>query len=155
VRATQWRAGLAIDPGLRERLDRPQPRVAMGRALAALAHACVDVSDGLLADLGHVCAASGVGAEILADAVPCSEALRAHFDATTRRRLQLAGGDDYELCFTTACDARDAVLALAADHPLAVTCIGRVVAGAGVRVLDGSGAPWTPGQRGHEHFGAD
>ena len=86
---------------LRARLDRPTPRVALGLALRGLAHAAIDVSDGLAADLTHVLDASRVGAEIDMTRLPCSSALRrATPDAAHRARWQLAGGDDYELCFT-------------------------------------------------------
>src|SRR5690606_4164716 len=96
----QWRAGGERDAALRARLERPAPRVEAGLALAGLAHAAIDVSDGLLADLGHVCAASGVGMEIELEALPVSPMLVATFDAAQRRILQCTGGDDYELCFT-------------------------------------------------------
>src|SRR5690606_28538736 len=84
----QWRAGGGIDPALRARLDRPTPRIGLGLALQGLASAAIDVSDGLLADLGHVCAASGVGAEVAVDALPASPALCAAFDAAARLPLQ-------------------------------------------------------------------
>jgi thiamine-monophosphate kinase len=90
----QWQAGQAIDAGLRMRLDRPTPRVALGRALRGIATACIDVSDGLLADLRHVCTASGVGARIDVDALPASDALRAYFGREQQRILQATGGDD-------------------------------------------------------------
>src|SRR5690606_16040244 len=95
----------AADLVLRLRLDRPQPRVALGRALAGIATACVDVSDGVLADLAHVCAASGVGARLELDALPGREVLAAHFDSGMVRVLQATGGDDYELCFTAPAGA--------------------------------------------------
>src|SRR5690606_6797410 len=99
-----------VPAALRSRLDRPTPRVIAGQALAAVAHACVDVSDGLLADLGHICAASGVGATIAVDDLPASEALRVlDGDGEQRRRWQASGGDDYELCFTAPLAQRDAV----------------------------------------------
>ena len=85
------------------------PRVALGRALADVAHACIDVSDGLLADLGHVCRASGVGARIELERLPASDALRAAFVDAARHVLQATGGDDYELCFTAAADLRDGI----------------------------------------------
>lgn len=87
-------------PFLRARLDRPTPRVVLGRALRGIAHACIDVSDGLLADLAHVCEASGLGAQVDIDVLPTSDALRASFDTAMRHGLQATGGDDYELCFT-------------------------------------------------------
>lgn len=90
----QWRAGGAADPALRVRLDRPTPRVALGRALQTIAHAAIDVSDGLLADLGHVCTASGVGAELELDALPASPALVSNFAVAARAGLQAGGGDD-------------------------------------------------------------
>lgn len=148
----QWRARTAIDPALRARLDRPQPRIAIGRALVGFAHACIDVSDGLLADLGHVCAASGVGAEVSLDTLPWSEALRTHFDLDTRRALQASGGDDYELCFTAPDSAREEVARIAQDTGVQIVRIGRIVAGNGVRAFDADGEAWQAPRAGHEHF---
>lgn len=150
----QWQAGAAIDPALRLRLDRPTPRVAAGLALAGIAHACIDVSDGLLADLGHVCHASRVGVEIDVDALPVSDALMTAFDPATRRELQAAGGDDYELCFTAAKTSRLAVQEAmdACDTP--VTRIGHVTSADIGKILlrDAAGAEWSPQRAGYAHF---
>lgn len=136
------------------RMDRPTPRVAAGISLRGIATACIDVSDGLLADLGHICAASGVGAELDAGALPLSPALTATFDAVTCRGLALTGGDDYELCFT-APEARAAeIVAQLGAIGCGATRIGRIVAGAGVRVLDARGNDVTPSHAGWEHFEA-
>jgi thiamine-monophosphate kinase len=147
----QWRAGANVDAALRARLDRPTPRVALGRRLAGLVHAMIDVSDGLLADLGHVCVASRVGADVDVDALPASEALRAGFDAGMRRALQASGGDDYELCFTAPAGARSAILVAARECDVTVQCIGRIVAGQGVAARAGD-APWHPTRTGYTHF---
>ncbi|WP_240097464.1 thiamine-phosphate kinase [Thermomonas flagellata] len=146
----QWRAGHAMAPALRARLDRPMPRVALGLALRGVASSCIDISDGLLADLAHVCRASGVGAEIAADALPASPALQAAFAGDRRRVLQATGGDDYELCFTAPAAQREAVQALGARLGLPLARIGRIVAGSEVRCtgLDGFG-PLAPG---YQHF---
>lgn len=147
--------GVAVDPFLRGRLLRPTPRLALGGALGGLAHACIDVSDGLLADLGHICAASGVSAEVELAALPASPALRDTGDEVSRRSWQAAGGDDYELCFTAAPEAAGAVAAAAATAGVQVTRIGRIVAAdqvPRVRLLDGSGHDWSPSRRGYEHF---
>lgn len=150
----QWQQqGVGVDPALRDRLDRPTPRVALGRALRGIAHAAIDVSDGLLADLGHVCTASGLAAEIELDALPCSAALAAAFDRDTRRALQAAGGDDYELCFTAPAEASAAIGALARALALPLARIGRTVEGAGVRALTADGTPWQRARAGYEHFG--
>ena len=153
-----WRdggeAGLAAVPALRARLDRPVPRVAAGRALLPLASAAADVSDGLLADLGHICERSGVGAEIDVDALPASPALLARVpDADARRRWQAAGGDDYELCFTAAPARGEAIVAALAAIGVPVTRIGRIVAGHGVRAFGADGAALHPLLRGYDHFG--
>ena len=149
----QWRAGGAVDPALRERLDRPTPRLALGDALVGVAHAAIDVSDGLLADLGHVARASGLAAEIDLDDLPVSAALRAAFDADVRYRLQASGGDDYELCFTAPPSVADAVRGAARASATPVTRIGRMQAGAGVSVRL-AGAPWAPQGAGWDHFAA-
>src|SRR5690606_19522347 len=134
----QWRAGGASDADVQARPDRPTSRVEHGRAPRGLATACIDSSDGLRADLGHVCEASGVGVEIDVDALPVSTALRAGFAGASLRELQASGGDDYELCFSAPPAARAAVAGLATpETPLAR--IGRTVEGRGVRARDASG----------------
>ena len=133
-------------------LNRPQPRIAAGHALRGIANACIDISDGLLADLGHVCAASGVGAELEVEALPVSSALNAAFDAATCRELALAGGDDYELCFTVPAGRASDVAAALAQTGCGATRIGRIVAGSGVRVLDAHGSEVVTPRAGWEHF---
>ncbi len=147
------RSGAEVD-ALRRRLDRPEPRVAVGQALRGMAHAAIDVSDGLLADLGHVCKASGVGAEIRVVDVPQSRALTTLFDAATARELALAGGDDYELCFTAPEAGAQDVMATLSRLGCGVTRIGRMTEGGGIRVIDANGQPLTPPRQGWEHFNA-
>ena len=149
----QWEAGIDVDPALRMRLDRPSPRIALGRGLRGLAHACIDVSDGLLADLGHVCVASGVGAQVDVDALPASVALREAFGIDRRRVMQAGGGDDYELCFSAAPGARMAVQAAATQAGEYVTRIGAVTAGSRVSACDANGIPWSAPTTGWVHFG--
>ena len=139
-------------PALRARLDRPTPRVAAGRALAGIATACVDVSDGLLADLGHVCARSHVAAHLDVDALPASAALREAFGEADRIALQASGGDDYELCFTAPADASADIDAVSAQLGLRFTRIGRIVAGEGVHPVDAKSQPWSSPRRGYDHF---
>jgi thiamine-monophosphate kinase len=148
----QLQATTLVDPELRARLDRPTPRIALGRAVAGIATACIDVSDGLLADLGHVCAASGVGAEVELAELPASPALRSAFGDDELRLLQATGGDDYELCFTAPEAMRGAVDHAAREAGVAVTRIGRIVAGRAVAALDADGESWAPPQRGFVHF---
>ncbi|WP_223619723.1 thiamine-phosphate kinase [Lysobacter sp. ESA13C] len=140
-----------------ERLHRPTPRVSAGRALCGLAHAGIDVSDGLLADLGHVCAASGVDACIDADALPVSRALAAACAGDARRALQLSGGDDYELCFTAPPGRRAAIEQALSRGDSTARVIGRIEArqaGAecAVRVHTSDGSVWTPTRKGYQHF---
>ena len=139
-------------PALRARLDRPTPRVAAGRALAGIATACVDVSDGLLADLGHVCARSHVAARIDVDALPASAALMEVIGEADRIALQASGGDDYELCFTAPADAGADIGAVSAQLGLRFTRIGRIVAGEGVHPVDAKSQPWSSPRRGYDHF---
>ena len=149
----QWRAGGAADAPRRARLDRPVPRIDAGLALAAgIASAAIDVSDGLLADLDHVCEASGVGAQVDLAALPASAALASRFDAEARRAVQATGGDDYELCFTAPPAQRDAIAALAGPCATPVTRIGRIVAGERVRALLPDGSEWMAPRAGHVHF---
>lgn len=148
-------ASLALESStgtaLRERLDRPAPRVALGRKLIGCARAAIDVSDGLLADLGHVCRASGVAAEIELTRLPASAALRAA-DSSRRIAWQATGGDDYELCFTADMEQRDRIVSLSSELGIPLTRIGRIVAGEGVKALDAFGHTWQPDRAGYAHF---
>ena len=137
---------------LRRRLDRPEPRVAVGLALAGIAHAAIDVSDGLLADLGHVARASGVSIHVDVDALPTSDPLQATLDAEARRALQATGGDDYELCFTAPVHARDRIVSLAARLGQGIARIGRVTEGEGVHAHRADGTGWHPRRSGYSHF---
>jgi len=135
------------------RLHMPTPRVALGLALAAapIAHAALDISDGLVGDLGHILAASGVGATLDVDALPAGPAL-AQQDRDLRRRFTAAGGDDYELCFTAPGDRRAAILEAAAQAATPVTRVGTIEAAPGLRLVDAHGAPLDLGLTGWDHF---
>ena len=135
-----------------ERLNRPTPRLAVGTALRGQATACVDVSDGLLADLGHICVASGVAAEIEAALLPRSSALLELYDDTTALHFALSGGDDYELCFTAPAARVAELQAGLARLGCGATKIGRIVEGEGVRVRAADGAPLATDRPGWEHF---
>jgi thiamine-monophosphate kinase len=136
------------------RLHRPTPRIAAGLALRGVARAAIDVSDGLLADLGHVLAASRVGAELWLDALPASPALAA-VDAPARWCWQAGGGDDYELCFTAPAAHRDAVEAALAASATPGRRVGTIVASPGLRALAPDGRQWHPPHAGYQHFAQD
>jgi thiamine-monophosphate kinase len=110
---------------VREAMERPQPRVALGLALRGIATAAIDLSDGLLGDLGHVRRRSGVGATLWLDTIPRSAALAAQ-PVSVQRECLLAGGDDYELLFTAPASAAEAVRAAGVACGTPVTCIGRI-----------------------------
>ncbi|WEN16216.1 thiamine-phosphate kinase [Rhodanobacter sp. AS-Z3] len=135
-----------------ERLNRPMPRLSAGVALRGKASACVDVSDGLLADLGHICADSGVAAEIDAALLPRSSALMALYDEASALQFALSGGDDYELCFTVPAQRVADVQADLSRLGCGVTRIGRIVEGDGVRVRAVDGEWMTTNHAGWEHF---
>ena len=136
-----------------KRYRTPLPRLALGQRLIGLATAAIDLSDGLIADAGHIAAASGGGAEIAAGAVPLSAAGRALVarDAAWLGRL-LAGGDDYELIFTAAPARAAALRSVAAELDLALTRIGRVTAGPGLKITAADGTPLALDRAGWRHF---
>ena len=130
----------------------PEPRVGLGPALVGLAHACADVSDGLLADAGNIAEASGLKLVIDLAAVPRSPAGVRWSGADVARRLALAtAGDDYELVFTAPASAHAAVLAVCQRFGVRVSAIGRVEGGTGVVVLDDRGRPLTVDRAGYQH----
>lgn len=133
-------------------LYQPQPRIELGLALRGLARSAIDISDGLLADLGHILERSACAAELEYEALPLSAALRACPDATLRQQCALAGGDDYELCFTAPAARRTEIEALAAQLMLPLTRIGRIVAGSGCTVRTADGSLINSEQGGYDHF---
>lgn len=145
----------AVFAAARERLERPQPRVALGLALHGVASAAIDVSDGLLGDLGHVLQQSGVGAEVEAACAPRLLAA-AHqglqLQPGRMEALVFAGGDDYELAFTAAPQHRTAVEAAAAQARTPVTRIGTISAQPGLRLVDATGRPLARDFPGFDHF---
>ncbi len=144
---------LGETPGdsLLQRLNRPQPRVALGRGLVGLASAAIDVSDGLLADLGHLLAASGCGATLWPDRLPCSPALQA-VSIEQALDCQLNGGDDYELCFTLPVEHREKLAEMQARHKVPLHEIGVVEARSGLRCIFADGRSEIPDVHGYDHF---
>ena len=144
--------GAAQFPDLARRLHEPEPRVELGERLRGLAHAAIDVSDGLVGDLGHILERSRVGAVVDYARIPRAAAFATIGDAELERDCVLSGGDDYELVFTAAADERPALEALARELGLALTRIGAVVAGAPrLEVRDEHGAPLEH-RGGYDHF---
>ncbi len=133
-----------------ERMDRPAPRVEEGLALRAIASSAIDVSDGLVADLGHILEASRVGARLELARLPLSPAYRAHL-AGVGWDVALANGDDYELCFTVAPENLPALEKIKHRFP-GITEIGIIEAHSGLRIIDAAGKPYVPKTAGHDHF---
>ena len=133
-------------------LHQPVPRVALGLALRGVAHSAIDVSDGLLADLGHILECSNVAAEIRFEALPVSDVLRACMAQTIGRQCVLAGGDDYELCFTAPAAQRSAIEKLSGQIGLPLARIGVIVAGSGCVVHRADGSIINIEEPGYDHF---
>ncbi len=133
-----------------KRLDRPTPRIEEGLLLRTVAASAIDISDGLVADLGHILEQSSAGARIDLGRVPVSSAYRAHLN-DVGWDLALANGDDYELCFTVP-PANLAALEKIKMRFLGITEIGLVESGLGLRILDAAGNPYVPKISGHDHF---
>jgi len=134
---------------LQHRLNRPTPRVGLGRSLAGLATAAIDVSDGLAADLGHLCARSAAGAGVDIADVPLSGAYRRLLPEVGWEPA-LSFGDDYELCFTVAPGEAPTVEQLGREHEVPVTRIGRITGDAVKWVKEGK--PFSPHGHGYQHF---
>ena len=135
------------------RMHTPLPRVALGMALAAapIAHAAIDISDGLVGDLGHILAASRVGATLDVDALPAGPVL-AQQGRDLRRRFTAAGGDDYELCFTAPAGQRAAIIEAGAQAATAVTRVGSIDAAHALRLVDAQGKALDLALAGFDHF---
>ena len=135
-----------------QRFLRPEPRVALGQFLRDIATSAIDVSDGLLADLNHILEASRTGAEVCVDRLPISPALRTCGNGDAAIECALAGGDDYELCFTVPAGREGLLRRWSAAEGVALTRIGHVVAAPGLRLLDAGGQPLDRHISGYTHF---
>jgi thiamine-monophosphate kinase len=133
-------------------LHQPQPRVALGLALRGIANSAIDISDGLLADLGHILDASQMAARLDFSVLPMSSVLRGHLQQSLVKQCTLSGGDDYELCFTAPVMRHAELLNISARLELPLTCIGKVVAGQGCLMHDGAGNPLIIEASGYDHF---
>ncbi|OWQ88367.1 thiamine-phosphate kinase [Roseateles aquatilis] len=136
---------------VRLRMELPEPRVALGRALRGLATSAIDVSDGLAGDLGHVLARSGVGATLRLADLPRSAVLGA-MPQDIQQLCLLSGGDDYELVFTAPAEARERVLAAGRESATPVYRVGRIDAQPGLRVVDGAGRLIEQPLQSFDHF---
>ncbi len=137
---------------LTDRFLLPTPRLALGQALVGTATAAIDISDGLFADLGHICEASGLGAEVYRDSIPLSPAARAAINHDPALWPHLFQGDDYELLVTIPPEARDMMADIARSTDVALTEIGVMVAGIEPRLLNGSGEVVPGLLPGYRHF---
>lgn len=146
---------LAPNPALlaatRASLEQPMPRWRFGQHLVGVARAALDISDGLLQDLGHILNASRCAAEIRFDALPIAPAL-AGLDPALLEDVVLGGGDVYELCFTAAPMRREQVEAMARQYAVPISRIGSIVRGTGVRIIGSSGADLVVPSYGFDHF---
>jgi thiamine-monophosphate kinase len=144
-------AGQVPDTACAEELDRPQPRLNLGRHLRGCASSCIDLSDGLLADLGHVLKASGKGAEIELERLPCPESMAVIKEAE-RLELMTGGGDDYELCFTVPPDRVPELKAIEKEAGTRLTVIGEITGSGELICRTGDGGIFHPARKGYEHF---
>lgn len=133
-------------------LHKPEPRITLGRALLGVASAAIDISDGLLADLGHILERSGAGATIEFAAIPKSDIVARHLGDLAARDALLTGGDDYELCFAAPQTGRVRIAAITRELGLPLTRIGCIEAGDRLIVRDESGRPMNIERRGYDHF---
>lgn len=136
---------------LRSRFYDPEARIRAGLLLRYMASACIDISDGLLADLKHICEASGVGAELDATKVPLSAAILASVPTGKALELALTGGDDYQLCFTAAPEHAEQLYAQSRNRALDVTRIGEIVAGSSIVDIH-TGQSYSYKNTGFSHF---
>lgn len=132
-------------------LHQPQPRLAVGLGLRGIAHSCIDISDGLIADLGHILKASGVGAELMLENIPCIPLIKQSIQDPLFQQALLSGGDDYELCFTAPKHQRAEIEALSRRSDVLLSRIGKIVSGTDVS-LQHQGQPLSFSKKGFDHF---
>lgn len=142
----------ALQSSLVQSYWRPQPRLQLGRALRGTATSCIDISDGLLADLGHITRASNTGADLQVERLPIDEPLDALFGASRAREFALGGGDDYELCFSAPRTDQEQLSIIAESCGVEITRIGQMTSAQAVTVFDQNGDVINVDRAGYRHF---
>ena len=141
-----------ISDNCKSKLDMPEPRIELGIKLRELASSCIDISDGLLSDLGHICKKSRRGAEVLVNNLPLSEEYKSYYSTELKYEDALTFGDDYELCFTVSPEKYDEVKILSEELNLALTCIGKITSSDTVKFIDHNNKSVLFNKSGYEHF---
>jgi thiamine-monophosphate kinase len=151
----QGRLRLETDQAVKcfPRLFIPSPRIELGLALRGIAHACIDISDGFAADLGHILERSNAGADVRFENLPLSSALEPMRENPVTQDCVLAGGDDYELIFTAPAGKRESIETISKDLNLRLTRVGQITRETGLRILN-NGQPMRLARSGFDHFGA-
>lgn len=153
TRKTAWNLSDTAQEFLVRRYRQPEPRIKLGQALRGIAHAAIDVSDGLVQDLEHICECSHVGAIVEAAKLPLSEAARSALASEPALLSRvLSGGDDYELLFAASADASSKIAELAKQIALPVTAIGHFTETGNITIQRMDGSPVTLKQKGYQHF---
>jgi thiamine-monophosphate kinase len=137
---------------LERRLDRPQPRLTVGRSLVDIASSAIDVSDGLIADLGHICDRSGVGARVFLNRIPLTNQVQDYLQQGGSWDRVIAGGDDYELCFTVPQDKIDLLNEVSTNLDCKLTPVGEIVSTPGISCIMDDGALLDNPGDGYQHF---
>jgi thiamine-monophosphate kinase len=152
--ALQILSGQGVIPdSLLKALNRPEPRIDLGMAMNSIANACIDVSDGLIADLGHILEASEVGAELSLESLPYGSVVKQWLGAGNDPTLPLTWGDDYELLFTASPEQASAIQALSVRLDLPLTRIGKITEQPGLRIFTPEGEITNVAGTGYDHFG--
>lgn len=153
LRGLQGESAAAVFlPQLRERLERPMPRLQEGVALRGLASAAIDISDGLVSDLGHILQCSSVGARVIVEQLPLSPQMQSYLKEERAYALPLAAGDDYELCFTLPPERLDELQRSFSRYACGFAVIGEIEQQPGLRLVHTDGRPLNYSYSGYEHF---
>ena len=141
-----------IDKYFVDKLNQPEPRVDLGLALVEIATSCIDISDGLISDLGHICKQSHCGAEVVLEDVPISSDYKKYFNDQPDYSNAIGFGDDYELCFTIGREDSNKVTEIAKMLNIELTCVGKITDSNKVKFIDKNNEELNLSKKGFEHF---
>lgn len=134
------------------RLNQPEPRIELGLALSAIATSCIDISDGLISDLGHICQQSSCGADILLNNIPLSSDYVAYFNDQPDYSNAVSFGDDYELCFTISSEDKRKISNISKELGIELTCVGKITNTNSIKFIGHNDKEVVLSKKGFEHF---